>query len=92
MPQVLNKKTIGFIPTNAVYVGRGSKWGNPFKITATQNREQVIDTYREYAAEEAYIAKAEGGNWLQGLEGKDLICYCAPLPCHANVLLEMLDQ
>ena len=29
MPRVLNKKVDG-VPVNAIYVGRPTKWGNPF--------------------------------------------------------------
>ena len=31
-----------------VYIGRGSKWGNPFIIGRDGNRKEVIDKYREY--------------------------------------------
>jgi hypothetical protein len=31
-----------------VYIGRGSKWGNPFKIGVHGNREEVIAKYEEY--------------------------------------------
>jgi hypothetical protein len=34
MSKVLNKHAVG-IPADAVYIGRGSKWGNPFKIGST---------------------------------------------------------
>jgi len=29
---------------------------------------------------------------LGELRGKDLICWCAPLPCHADILLELANQ
>lgn len=91
MPQVLNKKTIGFIPTNAVYVGRGSKWGNPFPITATQSRAEVMEKYRDWSADKVQeMRDLDNGDWLKELRGKHLVCYCAPLPCHADILLEMI--
>ena len=31
MSRVLNKHEVG-VPAGAVYIGRGSKWGNPFRI------------------------------------------------------------
>lgn len=31
-----------------VYIGRGSKWGNPFKIGKDGSRNDVINKYREY--------------------------------------------
>lgn len=72
-----------------VYVGRPSKWGNPFTHLATD----TLATYRVATRAEA-IAMYE--QWLRGrpdlmaalgeLRGKTLGCWCAPLPCHAEVL------
>jgi len=28
---------------------------------------------------------------LPELRGKDLVCWCSPLPCHADVLLELAN-
>ncbi len=41
MCSVLNKHKTG-VPAGAVYIGRGSKWGNPFRIGADGNRAAVI--------------------------------------------------
>ena len=94
MPKVLNKRT-DVIPTDAVYVGRPSKWGNPFKIGKDAsgvrwNREQVIELYRAWITD-----KDSSDNLLDDigeLKGKDLVCWCAPLPCHADVLLELANK
>lgn len=70
---------------NAVYIGRGSKWGNPFPITATQTREQVIEKYRRHLWEQikaGTITRAD----LIALDSKPLACFCAPLPCHGDVI------
>lgn len=89
--QVLNKKDVG--AEAGVYIGRGSKWGNPFVIGQHGTREEVIAKYRDYAWEKYSIMKAEGyGDWLKELRGKDLVCFCAPLQCHGEVLLEMIDD
>ena len=87
MPIVLNKKT-DTIPPDAVYVGRLSKWGNPFFVRASGTREQVIEMYREHIAE---MMEAHPGD-VEELRGKDLVCWCAPLPCHADVLLELANS
>lgn len=74
---------------DTIYVGRGSKWGNPFIIGPDGNRADVIEKYRDYALECIETAP----DWLDGLKGKDgLVCYCAPLPCHGDVLLELLGE
>ena len=41
MCRVLNKHKAG-VPSGAVYIGRGSKWGNPFRIGEDGNRATVI--------------------------------------------------
>jgi ribA/ribD-fused uncharacterized protein len=70
--------------TYDVYIGRGSIWGNPFRI-GEYTREQSIEKYRQYAHESAIIKSN-----LHKLKGKVLGCYCKPLACHGDVLIEML--
>lgn len=95
MAKVLNRKTDTILP-DAIYVGRAmsrfglrdSKWGNPFKITSSCGRLEVIQRYREYAIQRL----EENPHWLDELRGKDLVCWCAPLACHGDVLLELINQ
>ena len=90
--KVLNKKT-DHIPPDAVYVGRPSKWGNPFKVYPHRRgslfaQKIAVESYREYLKEHPELmemAKKE-------LKGKDLVCWCAPLPCHADILLELANR
>ena len=86
MPKVLNKKR-DHIPPDAVYVGRPSKWGNPFFVGASGTREVVIEMYREHIIE---MLEARPDD-IKELKGKDLVCWCAPLQCHADVLLELAN-
>jgi hypothetical protein len=89
--RVLNKRDVG--AEAGVYIGRGSKWGNPFVIGQDGTREEVIAKYRDWAWTKYSETKAEGyGDWLSQLRGKDLVCFCAPLACHGEVLLEMIDD
>ena len=74
-------------PRNVVYIGRPSKWGNPFVIGRDGNREQVISKYRNYLLNSPDLLKQIGE-----LHGKDLVCYCAPNACHGDVLIEMVDR
>lgn len=86
MPKVWNKNT-GF-PIGAVYVGRPSKWGNPYKIGRDGTREEVVAKFRAHClAQMPYGFVFD----LIELKGKDLVCWCAPLPCHADVLLELAN-
>lgn len=72
-----------------VYIGRGSPWGNPFRIGPDGPREEVIEKYRQYLwqrikTDPSLIDK------LIALDGKSLGCYCAPLPCHGDVLAKAI--
>jgi len=87
MPKVLNRKT-DKISTDAIYVGRPSKWGNPYIIGKDGTREEVIEKYRIKVLNTTMYV----GHYLDELKGKDLICWCAPLPCHADVLLELANK
>jgi hypothetical protein len=46
MPKVLNKHIHG-IPVNSVYCGRGSPYGNPFKIGIDGDRDDVCDKFEK---------------------------------------------
>jgi hypothetical protein len=70
-----------------VYIGRGSKWGNPFKIGVDGNRTEVINKYRLYI-----LKNKELLNCLDELRGKVLGCYCKPKACHGDVLIELIDN
>ncbi len=93
--KVLNIKDCGYkIPDGAVYVGRAmprynllaSKYGNPFKTGFDGNREQVIDKYRSRILN---ILQSTDSHFLDELRGKDLVCWCTPEPCHADILLAL---
>ncbi len=69
-----------------VYIGRPSKWGNPFKIGRDGDRAQVIAKYREWLSHQPQLLAQ-----LPELRGKRLGCWCKPLPCHGDVLAELAD-
>ena len=49
MCRVLNKHHVG-VPAGAVYIGRGSKWGNPFRIGPDGDRAAVIAKHARWLA------------------------------------------
>ena len=68
-----------------VRIDRQTGWGNPFKIGPDGDRAEVIDKYHDYF----WSAFADGKiilTDLAALHGKRLGCWCAPLPCHGDVL------
>jgi len=70
-----------------VYIGRGSKWGNPFEIGVDGNRKEVIDKYRQYI-----LTRDDLIDTLSELNDKVLGCWCKPKACHGDVLKELIDS
>jgi hypothetical protein len=72
-----------------VRIDRQTHWGNPFVIGKDGNREQVIAKYR------AWIMQPDNAHMIEmakkELRGKVLGCWCAPKPCHGDVLLEIAN-
>ncbi len=69
-----------------IYIGRPSKWGNPFRIGRDGTREQVIEKYRQWIKEQPELLAA-----LPELKDKTLGCWCKPKACHGDVLAELAD-
>lgn len=67
-----------------IYIGRPSRWGNPFKVGRDGAREEVIAKYRTYVLSRPDLVAV-----LPDLRGKVLGCWCAPEPCHGDVLAEL---
>ena len=70
-----------------LYIGRPSKWGNPFEIGKDGTRADVIKKYREHI-----LNSKELFNSLHELEGLTLGCWCSPLPCHGDVLIDLYNM
>ena len=89
MPKVLNHyaPSAGTPGAVGVKIMRPSKWGNPYVIGKDGTRGEVIAQYRDYLAQRPALAAAA----KRELRGKDLICCCAPLACHGDILLEIAN-
>jgi len=70
-----------------VYIGRPSKWGNPFVIGRDGTREDVIQLYKDWLVKQDHLLAR-----LSELKGKNLACYCAPLACHGDILLKLANE
>lgn len=89
MPErIQRKRSKGWrIPPGAVYVGRPTKWGNPFPTAQQYQRwllagPMTVDDPRHRILSD-----------IHELRGKTLACWCAPgSPCHADVLLELANR
>jgi len=74
------------MPANSIYVGRPSKWGNPFKVGRRFTRAEAVERYERRLLA---MSPAEREAFLAPLHGENLVCWC-PLnvECHADVLLK----
>ena len=87
MPKVHNKyhSTAG---PDAVYIGRGSPYGNPFVIGKDGDRNEVCDKYERYLLNNPQLLKAVKAN----LRGRDVVCFCAPKRCHGDTLVRIANE
>ena len=93
--RIQRKRTKGYrLPRNTIYVGRPSKWGNPFKVG-----DPLFYSDRGMTA---YDCRNKYREWLwfgyealdvNELRGKNLACWCklSERFCHADVLLEIAN-
>ena len=61
--------------------------GEPFKIGRDGTREEVIAKYRAWLVQQPELMAT-----LPEYRGKDWLCWCAPEPCHAEVLGELANS
>lgn len=71
-----------------VFVGRPSKWGNPFIVNERTDRPAAIAAFRAYIMDRPALMEMA----RRELRGKTLGCFCAPGPCHADVLSEIANE
>lgn len=79
-----------------VYIGRPSKWGNPFSHKENtkakylvSSREEAVDAYEDW------ILNGEGQYLLEDLhelKGKTLGCWCKPKECHGDILVKLVKE
>ena len=99
--RVQRKRTKGFKLQDAspndlpvVYVGRPSKWGNPYKI----NQFGLEECLRLYELYLRYML-SQYPDFLDELKGKDLACWCPltdkngnPILCHADIIIKIMKE
>lgn len=85
--RVQRKRTAGYkTPSNTKYVGRPTKWSNPFSVEK-YGRQQAVEKYKAYIIDK--IERKELN--LEELRNKNLSCWCGPSKaCHIDVLMELL--
>lgn len=81
MPKVYNMNDNP--PADAVYIGRGSPYGNPHMIGIDGTRKEVIELFRINILPNLDVSE---------LRGKDLICFCKPKACHGDLILDKANR
>lgn len=78
-----------------IYIGRPSKWGNPFTHTGSDvagtivvaSREEAINRYEEWIQDQPELLAD-----LHELKGRVLGCWCKPRACHGDVLARLAEE
>ena len=77
-----------------VYIGRPGPFGNPFShllLTGAKylvsSRDEAIWQYRIWIQTQPELIERA----RKELKGKVLGCWCKPLPCHGDILAEIVD-
>jgi len=87
--RIQRKRTRGWrIPENCIYVGRPSKYGNPFPL-GNYTVEESLRRYRGWLENKL----KNNPSFLDELKGKDICCWCRiDKPCHGDIILEYLNK
>jgi len=85
-------------PLDAVYVGRGTPYGNPFRIGDPMTEEHSLLLYGRRVLDGRPMTRNEVISLydllvipsldVSGLVGKDVKCHCKPLRCHGDLLVQ----
>lgn len=96
--RVWNQK-FGNAPRKALYVGRPSRWGNPWIVNDSWcTRERAVWEYTEWLLEEEVpeTRKLRWALWQGALKDRELVCWCVDQSghgvCHAKVLAAISFQ
>ena len=78
-----------------VYIGRAGKglsgyYGTPIMLKREADREDVLHEYWDYAATRIH-EDPKFAAMVLALDGKNLVCFCAPKACHGDVLKLLID-
>lgn len=84
--KIFNKKNK--YPIDAIYIGRGSMYGNPFVIGVDGTRDEVCDKFEQYVEANLLIKET----FIKTLAGRDLVCFCKPERCHGDYLLQIANR
>lgn len=84
---VVNVTTINTHDDDIVRIDAGSDWACPYRVGEDGTRPQVVAKYRTYLQTRPDLLDR-----LDELRGRRLACWCPPLPCHGDALVELVER
>ena len=97
MARVLNFRKTKGVHSNAVYIGRSmqgiagnEKFHNPYKMFKEEQRDYVCEQYRKHLWNQIRTGEVTVADLL-ALDGKDLVCWCAPARCHGDTIMKAIE-
>ena len=89
---VVNRRMRGFVWREGdVDISRAGEFGNRYRIGIDGDREKVVMLYEVWCLERGERDR-EWREKVKWLYGKRLVCWCKPLDCHGDVLLELSEK
>ena len=77
------------MPENTKYVGRPTKWGNPYLVDFGNDLKNVLDQYKIHIQNKIDSGLLD----LNELIGYDLACWCnINKPCHVDILIDLIKD
>lgn len=103
--RIQRRRTKGWkMPPNTVFVGRPTRWGNPYKVGRDGTAAECVEKYKKLflpythhpptnGLDDFFISQSTIEAAQSELRGKNLACWC-PLDqrCHADVLLHIANM
>jgi hypothetical protein len=71
-----------------VYIGRPSRWGNPFRLGPDGDRAEVLLLYEVWLQSRPDLIEEA----CRVLRGKVLGCWCDPMTCHGDILARIANN
>lgn len=95
MPKVYNIYKDKDIPKDAINIMRPSKWGNSYSHLSNttakykvKTRQEAVDMFEEDILKNPKLIK----EIKEVFNGKDVMCCCAPLPCHGDIYIKIANE
>lgn len=88
------------VPANGMYMGRRNNraglkqsfFANPFPLKSERQRRSVVSQYEDYFYDTLMKDPKFESEIKKLLNYEYLVCYCAPKPCHCDIVLDYIKR